>query len=290
MKKYRATRLTLLVALAASLGGCVEQNQQLSSAATSAPDPWTAFQDGQIEMTCTLNCSTSYSAERPELKAAYEDHDWRNLADRVLEIGYDNDQSWFYLASAANGLGYLLAAEVYFESALFTQPKCDGSQNVCDGLDIEALAHAGLIDVHNQEQEAIPQGQEGAQPDEVRMVDDGGTFEVPVVLNGVITLDFIIDSGASDVSIPADVALTLVRTGTLQVGDFLGNQTYTLADGSTVPSPTFIIRSLKVGDVEIRNVHASVSHVNGSLLLGESFLKRCNSWSIDNRRGVLLLQ
>ena len=74
---------------------------------------------------------------------------------------------------------------------------------------------------------------------EVGLVRDGGTFKVPVLINGVITLDFTVDSGAADVSIPADVVLVMMRTGTLRDSDFLGARTYRLADGSTVPSQTF---------------------------------------------------
>jgi predicted aspartyl protease len=32
---------------------------------------------------------------------------------------------------------------------------------------------------------------------------DGGIFVVPVQINGTMTLDFVIDSGAADVSVPA---------------------------------------------------------------------------------------
>jgi hypothetical protein len=35
--------------------------------------------------------------------------------------------------------------------------------------------------------------------------------------------------------LPADVVLTLFRTGTLSKTDFIGSVTYTLADGSRVP-------------------------------------------------------
>jgi len=115
------------------------------------------------------------------------------------------------------------------------------------------------------------------------------TFLIPVVINGSLVLDFIIDSGASDVSIPADVFLTLMRTGTIRNEDFLGSKEYQLADGSTVPSETFMIRTLKVGNRELENVTGSVARVEGSLLLGQSFLTRFRSWSIDNERGVLLL-
>jgi clan AA aspartic protease (TIGR02281 family) len=124
---------------------------------------------------------------------------------------------------------------------------------------------------------------------EIHLQKQGGTFVIPVSINNALTLNFIIDTGAADVSIQADVVLTLMRTGTLLSEDFLGSQTYTLADGSTAPSDTFRIRTLKVGDREIENVTGSVAKVEGSLLLGQSFLTRFRSWSIDNERGVLLL-
>jgi hypothetical protein len=55
------------------------------------------------------------------------------------------------------------------------------------------------------------------------------------------------------------------------------------------PSPTFRIRTLKVGDRIIENVIGAVADIKGSLLLGQSFLGKFNSWSIDNGRQVLLL-
>jgi clan AA aspartic protease (TIGR02281 family) len=118
----------------------------------------------------------------------------------------------------------------------------------------------------------------------------GGTFVVPVEINGAITLDFTIDSGAADVSVPADVFSTLMRTGTIRDTDIIGKQTYVLADGSKSQSDTFTIRLLKVGDIIIENVEGSVLPEQGSPLLGQSFLERVKSWSIDNTKHVLLLE
>jgi clan AA aspartic protease (TIGR02281 family) len=123
----------------------------------------------------------------------------------------------------------------------------------------------------------------------VPMVLEGGTFVVPVKINDQITLNFVVDSGASDVAVPADVVSTLVRTGTITDADFLGKQAYRLADGSTVPSQRFVIRSLKVGDKTLKNVVGSVSPSASDLLLGQSFLNRFKSWSIDNQRRALIL-
>jgi predicted aspartyl protease len=125
---------------------------------------------------------------------------------------------------------------------------------------------------------------------EVALRKERGIFIVPVLINDKISLDFILDSGASDVSIPADVVLTLMRTGTLTAADFRGTNTYVLADGSTVPSKTFRIKSLKVGNRVLENVSGSLSPVEGSLLLGQSFLSRFKSWSVDNLRQVLTLR
>ena len=80
-----------------------------------------------------------------------------------------------------------------------------------------------------------------------------------------------------------------MRADTIDESDFLGTKAYQLADGSTVPSQTFRIRVLNVGGLEIDNVTASIGDVKGTLLLGQSFLSRFRSWSIDNQRQVLVL-
>lgn len=129
-----------------------------------------------------------------------------------------------------------------------------------------------------------------ADGDSIKMEKMGGVYGVPIRLNDAITLTGIVDSGAADVSIPADIVLTLIRTGTITAEDFLGRQTYVLADGSKVPSQVFRIKSLKVGNKKIENVVASVASVNASILLGQTFLSRFKRWSVDNERHVLVLK
>jgi len=125
---------------------------------------------------------------------------------------------------------------------------------------------------------------------EVKLRNHGGTLEVPVTINGAVTLPFSIDSGASDVSVSAGVMQKLIEAGTVSRSDFLGKQVYHLADGSAVASETFRIHVLKVGDREVRDVMGSITGDADSLLLGQSFLQRFRSWSIDNQRQVLLLK
>jgi clan AA aspartic protease (TIGR02281 family) len=123
----------------------------------------------------------------------------------------------------------------------------------------------------------------------VPMVIEGGTFKVPVTINGQLTLKFVVDSGAADVSIPSDVAMTLLRAGTITDTDLLDKRTYQLVDGSTVTSQRFIIRTLKIGDNTLEDVVGSIAPAAGSLLLGQSFLGRFKGWSIDNQRRALIL-
>jgi clan AA aspartic protease (TIGR02281 family) len=117
----------------------------------------------------------------------------------------------------------------------------------------------------------------------------GGVHSVPVKINDALTLDFLIDSGAATVSMPADVVHALVRLGTLAPGDVLGSKDYKMANGSIYTSQTFKIRSLQIGDTVLQGVTGSMAPAQGGLLLGQSFLSRFRSWSIDNGRQVLVL-
>ena len=135
---------------------------------------------------------------------------------------------------------------------------------------------------------------------DVRMSRDGkmivpleaanGIFVVPAIVNGVMTLKFAVDTGAADVSIPANVVKSLVDAGFIAQADFLGQRTYRIADGSTMPSQTFRLRTLQVGNVLIEDVMASVVPDNAPLLLGQSFLRRLKSWSMDNTAHALIIE
>jgi predicted aspartyl protease len=88
-----------------------------------------------------------------------------------------------------------------------------------------------------------------------------------------LALDFMIDSGASDVRIPSDVVSTLRRTCTL----------------TKYSAQIFRLHSLRVGDRVVNNVIAHAVRPEGFLFLGQSFLTKFKSWSIDNNRGLLVL-
>jgi hypothetical protein len=74
----------------------------------------------------------------------------------------------------------------------------------------------------------------------------GGVYEIPVEINGVITLHFVLDTGAAEVNIPADVALTLYRAGTIRDTDFgvVSKGVYEPVDRLTLFGGTFSLAVL----------------------------------------------
>jgi len=136
----------------------------------------------------------------------------------------------------------------------------------------------------------VPQFAIGGLNDEVQLEPYNGVFAVPVVINRAVSMPFILDSGSSEVQLPAEVVLTLMRSGTLSEADFIGASSYVLANGSTLRSPRFNIRDMRVGEHVVRNVAASVGPaVSSDALLGQSFLSKLPSWTLDNKRHVLIL-
>jgi aspartyl protease family protein len=164
---------------------------------------------------------------------------------------------------------------------------CNGSDvNRCGEIIIAAGAPAGVL--------------ASAQPSDVRMSRDGkaiialeplnGVYVVPGVINGVMNVKFLVDTGAAVVGVPAGVVKSLVDGGFIAQADFLGERTYRIANGSTMQAQALRLRSLQVGNVVVENVEASVLPENAPLLLGQSFLRRLKSWSMDTTAHTLTIE
>jgi uncharacterized protein/predicted aspartyl protease len=126
--------------------------------------------------------------------------------------------------------------------------------------------------------------------DEIPLKSEGKLFVVSARINDAIALPFTLDSGASDVQIPIDVVMTLIRAGAISDSDFRGTHTCTLADGSKVRCDELMLRELRLGDHILQNVVASIGESKSVLLLGQSFLSRFGTWAIDNTRRMLILR
>ena len=79
----------------------------------------------------------------------------------------------------------------------------------------------------------------------IKLKHEGNSYYVPVLINKKIWLDFLIDTGAGEVTIPADVGLTLARSGSIADSDFGAEKTYALANGSTTKAKQLRFSSLQ---------------------------------------------
>jgi len=136
---------------------------------------------------------------------------------------------------------------------------------------------------------ALPIASPLAASERIPLRPHGGVYAVAVQINGALTIDFLLDTGAADVIIPADVALTLIRTGTIDTSDFLGSGQYTLADGSIVENTKINLRRLQIGSRVLHNVQGAVGGVESSLLLGQTALRHLEPWRLDTKTGDLVL-
>jgi clan AA aspartic protease (TIGR02281 family) len=118
---------------------------------------------------------------------------------------------------------------------------------------------------------------------------DGGTFEIPCVVNGV-PMNFIFDTGASDVTISLTEANFLLKQNKLSSDDVIGKEKYQIANGDIEEGYVIIIRSLEFSGVKLKDVRASVvKNLNAPLLLGQSALSKLGKITIDYNNNKLLI-
>jgi hypothetical protein len=124
----------------------------------------------------------------------------------------------------------------------------------------------------------------------VKIIDKNGIKTIPVKINGLPEIDFILDTGASETLVTADVVLTMLRLKLITEKDFLPGETYILADGSEVKSKRFNINNLEVGGVNFTNVSAAIGNVHGEPLLGQNVLSQFKSVQQDNANGYIIFE
>jgi clan AA aspartic protease (TIGR02281 family) len=112
------------------------------------------------------------------------------------------------------------------------------------------------------------------------------TYELEVLLNGKEQVKFVLDTGASMVSIPAEIAQALMDKDAYQN---LKEGTFTIADGSKKKNKVFRLGTIQVGKFVIEDVEASVADIYSPPLLGMSVLEKLGDWRIDFERNMLII-
>ena len=113
-----------------------------------------------------------------------------------------------------------------------------------------------------------------------------GLYTIPCEVNG-LRLRFILDTGATDVSISLTEASFMYKNGYLEDEDFLGTAKTLIASGEVQEDYLINIKQIKVGTKVLNNIKASVvKGLSAPLLLGQSVLSQLGEWSI---RGDFLI-
>ena len=116
---------------------------------------------------------------------------------------------------------------------------------------------------------------------------DGGVCKVKCVING-LPLYFVFDTGASDVSISSVEANFMLKNGYLTDADFLGKQNYVTATGEIHEGTVINLREVRIGDIVLKDVKASVVKSQAApLLLGQTVFRRFGTLEVDNKASVI---
>lgn len=124
----------------------------------------------------------------------------------------------------------------------------------------------------------------------IEMRKEDGVYHVPCKINGT-EMEFIFDTGASDITMSLTEAMFLYKQGKLTDEDFIGKQQYQIADGSIHEGAVVLLRKVEIGNWELTNVRASiVDNMNAPLLLGQSALAAFGKISIDYNRNEITFE
>jgi aspartyl protease family protein len=117
-----------------------------------------------------------------------------------------------------------------------------------------------------------------------------GVFYVPCKINGT-EMEFIFDTGASDITMSLTEALFLYKQGKLTDNDFIGKQQYQIADGSIHEGAIVVLKNVQIGSRELYNVKATiVDNTQAPLLLGQSALAKFGKISIDYNENEIMFE
>lgn len=124
---------------------------------------------------------------------------------------------------------------------------------------------------------------------ELPFTQQGGVNRVQCTING-LPLYFVFDTGAADVSISSVEANFMLKNGYLTNADFMGKQNFVTATGEIHEGTTINLREVRVGDVILRDIKASViKNQSAPLLLGQSCFRRFGTVEVDNKEQVIRL-
>jgi hypothetical protein len=127
---------------AAVLAACAPENAPVSPEQLMAMIP-----TGQPLLTCRADCLAAWRTAEPQAGTLAASHRWTDLALLVLRVNYEDDLTVYYLAEAAQSMGYRTAAASYYRQSIELSggpAACAVYSGLCGGVALPRAAIARL--------------------------------------------------------------------------------------------------------------------------------------------------
>ena len=147
MRKLCCASLAATIGL--MLAGCGQQSPAVDPVAAVAQ-----LSTGAPLLRCRAECVADWRRAQPYAAQLEAMGRWAELAALILTINYQDDLTLYYLARAADGLGYSTAAINYYRQSTYisgTALSCQHESGVCGGV---VLPNAALARIEALESEA----------------------------------------------------------------------------------------------------------------------------------------
>jgi aspartyl protease family protein len=124
----------------------------------------------------------------------------------------------------------------------------------------------------------------------VKVNEKHGVWYVPMKINGQ-ELDFVFDTGASSICISTLEALVLIKNGTLEKSDVIGEEQFIDASGNISVGARINLKTVQIGDRKLNDIEATiVENPRAERLLGQTVLLRFGKYTIDNKKKEIVFE
>jgi aspartyl protease family protein len=128
------------------------------------------------------------------------------------------------------------------------------------------------------------------QATRIKMHEANGVRYIPMKINEQ-ELSFVFDTGASSICISTLEALILIKNGTLNQSDVIGQNPYMDANGNVSVGVRFNLKTVQIGNRELKNVEATIiENPRAECLLGQTVLSRFGKYTIDNQNNEIIFE
>jgi clan AA aspartic protease (TIGR02281 family) len=123
---------------------------------------------------------------------------------------------------------------------------------------------------------------------EVDLIDYLGLgYKIKISIDGIEQY-FLLDTGASDLTINRKVERELLLNGSLTKDNYIGTQAYVLANNMEITAQVVEMDNITIGEYTINNVRIAIME-EGNLLCGKQFLDKFSKWELLKEEQLIIL-